>query len=195
MDGIHFDDYFYHAPVGYKKRPGSTTSYSRNIPAARKRYNVNKLVKSVYRLCHKKENTVFGISPQGDYDSAMSSGADVKKWMSKNGYVDYVVPQIYWTNDYGSGHVKLFDQRLKQFTKIWKNDTKLYIGLALYLAGRSLSRDHGWAKSNNVLKTQVKKLRKEGCDGFIMFSGECLYQSASKKERSRLVAYLKKHPR
>nr|MCR5545846.1 family 10 glycosylhydrolase [Lachnospiraceae bacterium] len=92
--GIHFDDYFYHSQGGYISSYKSTDVYSKDITAKKKRINVNKLVKSVYKLVH-KNNLVFGISPQGNFDNDMNSGADVESWLSKDGYVDYVAPQIY----------------------------------------------------------------------------------------------------
>ena len=149
-------------------------------------------------MSHKK-GLVFGISPQGNYENDMNDGADVKKWLSKTGYVDYVAPQIYWTDNWGSsGSVKMFTSRLNQFTRLNKKPSKikLYIGLALYRCGFSQSDDKGWGRSNANMKKQVKKIRKskyvkKGVRGFILFEAENLYQKRCKKELANLRKILK----
>ncbi|MCR4798260.1 MAG: family 10 glycosylhydrolase [Lachnospiraceae bacterium] len=181
--GIHFDDYFYHSQGGYVKNYKSEKVYNKAISPAKKRTNVNKLIKSCYRLCHSR-GLVFGISPQGNYDNDMNSGADVKTWLSKNKYVDYVAPQIYWTNQYGaSGNVKMFSDRLNQFDRLHTNDAKLYAGLALYRTGMNYTDDPGWARSNTNMQEQIMEASQTGWDGYIMFSAAYLYNSESAQER------------
>lgn len=184
--GIHFDDYFYHSQGGYVKNYKSTKLYARDITPEKKRKNVDKLVKSVYKLCHKKK-LVFGISPQGNYDNDMNSGADVQTWLTKTGYVDYLVPQIYWTDQYGAdSNITMFSDRLNQFNALRTNNIQMYAGLALYRCGFDFSYDHGWIKSKKNMKTQIAKAKKLGWGGFIMFSAANLYNSESAKERSYL---------
>ena len=141
---------------------------------------------------------VFGISPQGNYENDMKDGADVKKWLGKTGDVDYVAPQIYWTDNWGSsGKVKMFTNRLNQFIKLNKvpSKIKLYIGLALYRCGYKQSDDKGWGKRNTNMKNQVKKIRKskyvkKGVHGFILFEAENLYQKRCKSELANLKSIL-----
>ncbi len=188
VDGIHFDDYFYHSKGRYVKNKGD---YGKrlSVSSKTKRKNVNKLVKEAYKLCHKK-GMIFGISPQGNYENDMRDGADVKTWLSKTGYVDYVCPQIYWTDNWGSrGKTKMFTQRLNKFANLNKQPKKikLYVGLALYRTGYSQSDDKGWGWRNTNLKTQLKKLRgskyeKKGVRGYILFETESLYKSRCQKE-------------
>jgi len=196
IDGIHFDDYFYHSQGGYvKSRAGKAKRVSAKPKYKRKQ--VNKLVKAAYKLCHKKKLT-FGISPQGNYDNDMADGADVKTWLSKTGYVDYLVPQIYWTDNWGSGgKTKMFTSRLNQFSKLNKQPDKIrmYIGLALYRCGYYQSDDRGWNKRNTNMKIQVKKIRKSkyrarGVNGFILFEAENLYQDRCAKELANLKTIL-----
>lgn len=188
VDGIHFDDYFYHSKGGYVKNRGD--SAKRVSPsAATKRKNVNKLVKEAYKLCHQK-GMIFGISPQGNYENDMKDGADVKTWFAKTGYVDYVCPQIYWTDNWGrSGKTKMFTQRLNKFANLNKHpkEIKMYVGLALYRTGYKQSDDKGWGKRNTNLKNQLKKLRgasykKKGVRGYILFETESLYKYRCQKE-------------
>ena len=97
VDGIHFDDYFYHAKKGYKNRDNDKIlKVSQDPSASKKRSNVNQMVKSVYRTVKSSgSGAVFGISPQGNIENCRSAGADVDKWLSSSGYIDYIIPQIY----------------------------------------------------------------------------------------------------
>ena len=185
--GIHFDDYFYHSQGGYVKNYKSDAVYNKSISAKKKRANVNKLIKSVYRLCHQK-GLVFGISPQGNYDNDMNSGADVKTWLSKNKYIDYLAPQIYWTNQYGSaGNVTMFSDRLNQFDNLHTNNARLYVGLALYRTGVNYSYDPGWVRSDTNMTDQIAEAKALGWNGYILFSASYLYNNESAQERYHLL--------
>ncbi len=186
--GIHFDDYFYHSQGGYLKNYKSKKPYERNIAPEKKRANVNKLVKSVCTLCHNK-GLVFGISPQGNYDNDMNSGADVSTWLSQDGYVDYLAPQIYWTNDYGpEGGTAMYTERLNQFDGLRTNsNVRMYAGLGLYRCGVDFSYDHGWIRSNKNMKKQIKEAKNAGWNGYIMFSAAYLYNKETAKERANMI--------
>ncbi|MCR5099638.1 MAG: family 10 glycosylhydrolase [Lachnospiraceae bacterium] len=185
--GIHFDDYFYHSQGGYVKNYKSKKVYEKNITPEKKRANVNKLVSSVYALCQKKD-LVFGISPQGNYDNDMNSGADVLTWLTQEGYIDYLAPQIYWTNDYGpEGGTAMYTERLAQFESMHTNEAKMYTGLALYRCGVDFTYDHGWIKSNKNMKKQISEAKKAGWNGYIMFSAAYLYNKETAKERANLI--------
>ena len=193
IDGIHFDDYFYNAQRGYMATSNRKNKYTVSISAATKRANVNTMVQEVYKLTHKLgKNLVFGISPQGNYDNDMACGADVVTWMSKSGYVDYIVPQIYWTDSWGaSGNVSMFSDRLNLFSSLRKSSVKMYVGLALYYAGTGSSSDPGWKKSSTNLKEQVEKLRAKNANGYILFSAKGLYTKARQKELANLVSIVR----
>ena len=126
----------------------------------------------------------------------MASGADVKTWLSKSGYIDYLAPQIYWTDNWGySGTTKMYTTRLNLFNSLNKRKIPIYVGLALYRTGKSFRDDRGWSKRSTNLRGQVKKLRKAGNKGFILYAGSDLYRSGAKKELSNLKKYLKANPR
>lgn len=114
IDAIHFDDYFYPYPIAKKPFPDDK-SYKKYGNGWEKedwrRKNVNMLVEEVYHAIHNCKPWVrFGISPFGiwrnkanDPRGSETSGmenysalyADVIHW-SKMGWVDYVMPQVYW---------------------------------------------------------------------------------------------------
>lgn len=189
VDGIHFDDYFYPAEnenfndsVEYEvyKSSGGTLTLQEW-----RRDNINLLISDVYKAVKaKKPNAVFGISPSGNIDNCMKMGADVKKWCSEPGYVDYICPQIYWSFE----HKTLpFDKACEQWMAIKTcKDVKLYAGLALYKAGSDLD-DGTWQTSSDNIKRQIEYLRKtDAFEGFALYS----YQSVFKAEcQEEIAAY------
>lgn len=182
VDGIHFDDYFYPYPVdgctfddsvSYEKYGNGMTleDFRRNA--------VNELVKSVGETVKNyNPDLIFGISPFGIWASIdnMENGsdtgnslqsyydlyADSLSW-AKNGYVDYLAPQIYWsTNQPNVEFCKVYDW--------WENalkdtNTDLYIGLAAYKVGLE---DYGW-NNEDEFKSQIEYVRNNSAKGFILF--------------------------
>jgi len=144
VDGIHFDDYFY--PSNYPLPTGESKD---GAVANARRAAINDMVKRVSQTI-KSANTFynksvqFGISPPGiwknsssDITGSNTNGreayyalfADTRTWI-QNGWVDYIVPQIYWK----IGHAKADYETL---VKWWSNevvgtDVKLYIGQGIY---------------------------------------------------------------
>ncbi len=104
VDGIHFDDYFYVAGT----HDGTTQNQRMDY--------VNMLIQDVYQTIKSiDDHVVFGISPQGNYENCISDGADIDTWLSEEGYIDYLMPQIYWSDQYGEGNEAMFTQRCQQF--------------------------------------------------------------------------------
>lgn len=121
IDGIIFDDYFY----AYAGTSSTLDSYAQNLykPANMtlsnwRRDNVNKMVADVYDTIQSVKPTVtFGVSPFGIWTTSSTVAAsegltlpvgitgsnmyeqiycDPVAWM-KQGKVDYISPQLYWT--------------------------------------------------------------------------------------------------
>ncbi|MDE6258178.1 MAG: family 10 glycosylhydrolase [Muribaculaceae bacterium] len=117
VDAIHIDDYFYPYPVAGKSIPDDA-SYAKFGNGMNRgdwrRENVNKLIEQLYTTIKDVKPWVrFGISPFGiwrnkkeDPRGSQSNGftnydglyADVLLW-AKNGWVDYLSPQLYWELD------------------------------------------------------------------------------------------------
>lgn len=146
--GIHYDDYFY--PTGEFNDADTYKKYGAGYSSIEdwRRHNVDLLVQETHQLTMQKAGTVFGVSPAGVWankttnanGSATSAGvetyydhyADTRKWV-KNGWVDYIAPQIYWQ----IGHSKCDYATLVDW---WSNVTRgtgvqLYIGHAAYKTG------------------------------------------------------------
>lgn len=181
VDGIHFDDYFY--PTNEKK-------YN-SVTKAQRMKNVNAMVKKVYDTVKKKKKSLkFGISPAGNIEYCEKIGADVKTWMSQKGYIDYIVPQIYWSDQYIKEGKKttLFKDTLAEWRSLNQRDVPMYIGLAAYKAGEKLKEDPGWQKTSSNLSNQLKQIRGGNSEGYVLFQYSDLYRSNAWKEIRKVLA-------
>ncbi|WP_054957685.1 family 10 glycosylhydrolase [Paenibacillus dakarensis] len=166
IDGIHLDDYFY---------PSNTTI---NDAAAYKMYNqggfknigdwrrnnINTFVQTLgERIERVKPEIDFGISPFGVWRNKSSDPtgsdtkagvtaydnmyADVRTWI-RNGWIDYVAPQIYWSMNFASAdYDKLVDW--------WVNEVRgtqvdLLIGHAAYKVG-DLKQEKSWHSAIEII--------------------------------------------
>ena len=175
VDGIHFDDYFYVS--------GSHRDTTEKI----RKENVNILIENVYKAIKSiKPDVTFGISPQGNYENCMSQGADVDTWLKKEGYIDYLMPQLYWSNDYDGS--RLFSKRARMFARLRrKPNINLYAGLGLYRAGQEIEKDKGWQNVTNNISKQVDILSYYGYSGYSIFSYSSLFSEAGQKEMNALI--------
>lgn len=184
VDGIHFDDYFYPA-LGknytknfdapeyetYKKEQSAKGKSYLSI-ADWRRENVNSLVRGVYAAVKEiNPDAVFGISPGGFMDALKANDkyyVDFEKWLGYDGYVDYLCPQLYWSNDHT---VYPYNDILERFIDAAVNpDVKLYVGIAAYKAGIK-TEGTAWYQDVNVLRNMIRYARNTNrTDGFILYS-------------------------
>ncbi|MCX6878788.1 MAG: family 10 glycosylhydrolase [Verrucomicrobia bacterium] len=101
IDGVHLDDYFYPYPAGNQSfADGKTPTQRRAI--------IDEFVSKLYSAVKRQKAWVrVGISPFGIWQPGVPSGIEAKldsytqlacdsrKWL-KNGWVDYLAPQLYW---------------------------------------------------------------------------------------------------
>ncbi len=186
VDGIHFDDYFY--PGGGHKQYKKYASVSKKTKMA----HVNQMIRSVYETVKQKSPELqFGISPAGNVDNCEAIGADVKTWMSTPGYVDYIIPQIYWSNVYilEGKKTKMFDSRLRQWTRLNTAGIPMYIGLGLYRGGMKDRSDLGWGRSKKVVASEISKTRRHSkVSGYALFSYESLYKKQCRYEVKSMLS-------
>jgi uncharacterized lipoprotein YddW (UPF0748 family) len=101
VDGVHLDDYFYPYPSGNLRFADGKS------PSERRSY-VDGFVSSLYSSVKRQKPWVrVGISPFGIWRPGVPAGieagldsyeqlaGDSRKWL-KNGWVDYLAPQLYW---------------------------------------------------------------------------------------------------
>ena len=98
----------------------------------------------------------------------MKDGADIDTWLTKDGYLDYIIPQIYWSNQWGEdAAVTMFTDRLDVFLEKRYNNVGFYVGLALYRTDTdNANNDPGWGKKSTILTEQIEELTWKGADGY-----------------------------
>lgn len=172
VDAIHIDDYFYPYPVNGKKFENDDESYSKFGEGmernAWRRHNVDLLIEQLYSSIKEEKDWVrFGVSPFGiwrnkknDPRGSESSGlqnyddlyADVLLW-AKNGWVDYLAPQLYWTLDMKAAP----SRHLAQWWNDNANGVDVYIGQDVQ---RTMTNADPSNNDTNELDTKVKLSRK-----------------------------------
>ncbi len=184
VDGLHMDDYFY--PDGSFNDDGTYSYYKDQYPnkADWRRAMVNQLVIKMDEAIHAvKPEVQFGISPRGiwanDYDvpggSKTRGGgsyntvyADSKAWV-ENGWVDYIMPQIYWNIGYDIADYNVLCDWWSDLVN--GTDVKLYIGEGAYRTVSSTTA--AWSGQNGVneLRKHIQIGREnENISGYCMFT-------------------------
>lgn len=188
IDGVHFDDYFY--PYAIKGQVINDALSFKNYNdhniaslADWRRDNVDRLMKMVSdSIKHYKSYVKFGISPFGIWqnrrqnvegsetnggDSYHGLFADSRKWV-KEGWVDYINPQIYWSFESGPApYAKLVDW--------WSNNAygrHLYIGHGAYRINDL--KDLAWRNPNQIPNQIVYNRQNPRVQGSIYFSSKSL---------------------
>jgi uncharacterized lipoprotein YddW (UPF0748 family)/predicted transcriptional regulator len=188
IDALHFDDYFYPYDIVEGGGPGKdfpdNPSYARYGDGLSKadwrRANVDSVVLRVSKVIkEEKPHCKFGISPfaiwrnidkdsagsnthvgQTDYDNLY---ADILLWL-RNGWIDYVVPQIYFEFTHPRAPYALL-------VDWWARHTygrQCFIGLAPFLAGTRPA----W-QDPSQLPRQIQMLREySSIQGAVFFSSK-----------------------
>lgn len=148
IDAIHMDDYFYPYRIAGQEFPDG--DYFRRDPRGFsdkeewRRDNVNRTIRAISDTIKAIKPWVeFGISPFGVWrnasrdprGSATRAGqtnyddlyADILTW-EREGWIDYVAPQLYWHIGYSLADYKVLAEWWNQHA----NGTPTYIGHALY---------------------------------------------------------------
>ena len=210
VDGIHFDDYFYpeleDAKAGkcfdYKEYQLSKSNLS--LEEWRKN-NVNQLIKEVYETIKRaKPNVYFGISPFG-YITKLKSNycyfTDIDTWLTQPGYIDYIIPQLYWgfetKTSKGQPAPYAFSQVLNDWIALKKNSkVNLYLGLALYKTCRDTkdnNKKSEWLRHNDIMKRQIEAGRATGLvSGYVFFAYNSFQDKTSNPEIKNIVSVFKK---
>ncbi|MCO5972588.1 glycoside hydrolase family 10 protein [Actinoallomurus soli] len=152
IDGVHFDDYFYPYPLPGKDFPDKSTfkKYGAGFKSRAdwRRHNVDTLVQTLSTGIHQAKPWVrFGISPfgvwrnrsddpNGSATHALQSYdeiyADTRKWV-RNGWIDYVVPQLYWPLGFGAADYRTLVAWWAR--QVAGTHVQLIIGQAAYQVG------------------------------------------------------------
>jgi len=203
VDAIHFDDYFYPYPLEGKKFPDdeSYRLYGKGMTRENwRRSNTDSIIAHLYAAIKKEnEHCIFGISPFGVWRNAdrdpingsKTNGslsnydnlyADILLWL-KNGWIDYVAPQLYWE----------FSHRQAPFGTLldwWSKHTygkHCYIGLGVYKAGSNAA----W-RDKKLLPQQIESIRSTpNIQGMAFFSSKSFENNPNGWSDSLRLHYFK----
>ena len=173
VDGIHIDDYFY--PDTDPSFDAGNFSLSGESDLTKWRTDaVSEMVKAMYSAVKDAdERVMFGISPQGnikaDYETQY---ADVRRWISEEGFCDYIVPQIY----YGFKNETLpFSSVLEEWERMAENsNVRLIIGLGAYKLGKEdrwagESGESEWLDDPAIIDKQTQAVLDSSADGYAVY--------------------------
>lgn len=131
IDGLHFDDYFY--PTTDEDFDAQCFSAQTEFDdlAKWRQNNISLMVGEIYSAVKAVDKDILvGVSPQGNMENNYEyMYADVKKWCSEEGYIDYICPQIYFGYE---NSVKPYEDTLQQWADICTTDVTLVAGLGAY---------------------------------------------------------------
>jgi uncharacterized lipoprotein YddW (UPF0748 family) len=189
VDAIHFDDYFYPYRIGEVEFQDNASflKYGNGLDKESwRRSNVDSVIVMLHRTIQEVKKTCkFGVSPFGVWrnlskDSLGSNTragqtnyddlyADILLWL-KNGWIDYVVPQLYWE----------FEQKNAPFGVLldwWSKNhygRPCYIGLGIFRAGSNV-----YWKDKNQFPRQLHAIRDHpDIGGQVYFSSSSFYKNA-----------------
>lgn len=137
VDGIHLDDYFYPSLEASEKM-NDDAEYEKygkgkfsNIADFR-RNNVDVVIQNIQKtIIETRPEVIFSVSPAANIDNNYSTlFADVKKWM-KEGWVDVVIPQLYFAT---GTEESSFNQRLNLWSQ-YTYENHLLVGYGIYKFG------------------------------------------------------------
>lgn len=191
IDGIHLDDYFYPYPV--KDEAGNeipfpddesfATAQQAGYTGQRndwRRANVDSLIQRLHKYTKRMKPWVrIGISPFGiwrpghpesiqGFDAYDKLYADARKWL-KEGWVDYLTPQLYWKVDSeGQSYPKLLNwwsEQNSQQKHLWPGNFASRVGM---------EGERNWEADE--LLNQIKVTRDHaGATGNVLFSMKSLF--------------------
>jgi uncharacterized lipoprotein YddW (UPF0748 family) len=180
----------------WKKYGGASHGYSDR--AEWRRANIDKFVEALYKdVKARKPWVLVGISPFGIWRTGTPPGitgldaygeiyADARKWL-REGWVDYLAPQLYWPID-GDQH------RFTNLDDWWRtqNPKGRAIWPGLFDAQVSVHRE-GWSASEIAAQIERLRISREGTqetDGHIHFRmGALLQDYHAIGERLRTTVY------
>ncbi len=188
VDGVHMDDYFYFGETADfdNEEYALAKAADASLTLQKFRYNnLNTLVSGIYSAIKaENENVMFGIAPAGNLDSmATNYYADVRTWLSEDGYLDYIMPQIYFGMEHQTWS---FDATYERWSAITTNPhIKFMTGMTL---GKAVNGYDGtvdpyagtgkneWIENKDVFKKCFEyALEQDNYGGYAIFCYQYLF--------------------
>lgn len=176
VDGIHFDDYFYPDDTIDALNYEQALQTDPNLSLQDYRLGItSQLIKKVYQLVKKKDrNLLFGISPEGNITNNYETNyIDTKLFGSQKGYVDYLMPQIYYGFLNG---VRPYYNTVQEWNQLITEKSVMFIpALAFYKSGTvdnyAKEGANEWIEYNNIIMREILVARP-----LSMYAGFAIYR-------------------
>lgn len=190
VDAIHFDDYFYPYKIKGEEFPDGDSFAANPRGFSNKddwrRNNVNMIIEELQNTIKSIKPWVeFGISPFGvwrnqandkERGSATTAGcqnyddlyADILLWL-ENGWIDYVVPQLYWEIGKKAADYEVLAHWWAEYTY----GHNLYIGQAPYHLGETKGAE-AWRIPNEICRQIELNRTIDNIQGSVYFSMKSL---------------------
>jgi uncharacterized lipoprotein YddW (UPF0748 family) len=202
IDAVHFDDYFYpYEKIGNEDEQSYRLYNPKKLSRDNwRRENTSRLIwrikQTVNRINISQQRRVkFGVSPFGIWanrpnisfgsltggkESYFTLYADTYSWM-RNGYVDYIVPQIYWDFDHDVAAYAALTDWWSQAAR--QTGVKLYIGIGAYNGQK-------WQENELVNQVRYNRMHPE-ISGAAFFSYRSFFGRESNRGAARLLRFFR----
>lgn len=179
VDGIHYDDYFY---------PTTDAAFDAECFTVQNEYDdlaqyrldcVSQMCADIYSTVKSESDSItVSISPQGNIENNYNSlYADVKRWLTEDGYADIIVPQIYYGYD---NLIKPYKQTLEEWRSL-DADKPIVVGLAAYKIG---SEDE-FTDTVGIIALQARDAVEGGCQGYAVYNYISLFDGGERMAEER----------
>ncbi len=187
VSAIHLDDYFYptadytvdaQSYAQYQAAGGTLTQDDW------RRENVSAFISALYATVKSVNSGVqVVVSPGGDIERNYNTlYADVARWAREAGYVDVLLPQLYYGFE---NEKKPFAETAAEWANLQFHDSvSLCFGLAAYKCGETDAYAGTgaaeWTEHSDILERQIRCCRAlPHCDGVAFFTYSSIYHANS----------------
>lgn len=183
VDGLHIDDYFYPTTDASFDSSAFRASGASSLEDFRFA-NCDRMVSELYSAVKKSNSTaVFSVSVQGRIENNYTQlYADVRKWCTTPGYLDMMIPQIYYGFENSAAPYK---STLDDWEALGvKGGVPIVAGLSVSKVGCedkwAGSGKYEWINNSDIISRQLaeaKKCRSYG--GFALYSYRSVFAPES----------------
>lgn len=208
VDGVHIDDYFYPTTDPSFDRAAYSEYVNNGGKATLAKYRnemLDLMVSSIYASVKSVDKEIlFGVSPAGNINHTYKDlYADVYKWCSNKGYLDYICPQIYFGLEHSTyDFVSVYNTWC---SAVKNEDIRITVGMTLGKAKQGYDNYAGdgkyeWSEHKDIMKRCLEYLNeREECSGISIFCYQYMYDpitgesvEETKLERDNMSPILEK---
>lgn len=208
VDGVHIDDYFYPTTDPSFDRAAYSEYVNNGGKATLAKYRnemLDLMVSSIYASVKSVDKEIlFGVSPAGNINHTYKDlYADVYKWCSNKGYLDYICPQIYFGLEHSTYDFVSVYNTWRSAVK--NEDIRITVGMTLGKAKQGYDNYAGdgkyeWSEHKDIMKRCLEYLNeREECSGISIFCYQYMYDpitgesvEETKLERDNMSPILEK---